>query len=232
MMALAVLSTVAMLKALDGDGRGWWAVYAVSSAAAMLSHYTVVFVLGRPGPTGLRAFPSARRAVVLANVGAAVLFMPWITGFFADLNSSTTPILDALSPFDPYHARLSLEHWLLGYPYSVVPLTKIPTQLGLTIIAGGFAAAVVGHLVRPALAQRLRTAAADRGFILIVLLAISVPLGSALVSAVSTNLFSTRNFAASTPAVALVVAVLIARTHRLVWPACVALMIGGDSSGP
>ena len=45
MIGLAVLSTLAMLIAIDGGKARWWVLYAASSCGAMYSHYTAVFFL-------------------------------------------------------------------------------------------------------------------------------------------------------------------------------------------
>ena len=78
------------------------------SCAAVYTHYTAVFVLGAQLLWLLWAHPEARRPALLANLGAALAFLPWISGLIADLNSPTTKILGALQPFDPPQPRRSL----------------------------------------------------------------------------------------------------------------------------
>ena len=116
MVALALLSTLAMLVAIDDRRARWWALYAASSCAAVYTHYTAVFVLAAQLIWLLWARPEARRPALLANLGAALAFLPWITGLIADLNSPTTKILGALEPFDLDSVRIVLEHWSMGYP--------------------------------------------------------------------------------------------------------------------
>ena len=98
-MALVLLSTLALLAAVD-DGRArWWVVYAAATWGAMYTHYTVVFVLvaqlllaalghprGAPGGAAGQRRRGGRLPALAHRVGA-------------DLESPTTDILSALAPF-------------------------------------------------------------------------------------------------------------------------------------
>ena len=86
--------------------------------------------------------------------------------------------------------------------------------------AGLVAAALRGRLRRP-------TAA----LVLVVVLAVSVPVGEALVSAVGSNLFGTRNLAASWPAFALCLAALLVAAGPRLGIAAAALAIGAFAIG-
>ena len=67
MMGLALASTWALTKAVEGGERRWWLLYAVAGAAALYAHYVAVFVLAAQASWGLWAHPRARRAVAAAN---------------------------------------------------------------------------------------------------------------------------------------------------------------------
>jgi 4-amino-4-deoxy-L-arabinose transferase-like glycosyltransferase len=212
MMALVVLSTLAMLRAAETGSLRWWVVYAAASCAAVYTHYTCVFVLGAQLAWLLWSHPEARRAAILANVGAVAAFLPWATGLANDLTSPTSKILSALSPFTPHDVRLALEHWAIGYPYTwVARLPELPGAPALVLL--GLALALGGAgVARPAAARRgarRRRAARDPQLVLVVLLAASAPVGEALVSAVGTNLFGVRNLAPSWPGLALLLAVAV-----------------------
>src|SRR4051794_13303289 len=165
-MALVVLSTLAMLLAVDGGRRRWWVVSALASAGAMYSHYTVAFALVAQLAWVLWAYPEARKAALLANVGAAVLFLPWLSGLRNDLNSPTQDILSALSPFTAHDVRIALERWVIGYPYVRLPLADVPGVVGLVLVGLGLLAGLVGLVLRhrPTL---------DRRVLLVALLAVS-----------------------------------------------------------
>ena len=116
MMALVLLSTLAMLIAVENGRARWWVVYAVASCAAVYTHYTAVFALGAQFLWLLWAHPEARRFALLANLGALVAFLPWTTGVINDYNSPTRKILSSLSPFNADAVRVSLEGWAIGDP--------------------------------------------------------------------------------------------------------------------
>jgi uncharacterized membrane protein len=207
MMALVVVSTLALLLAVDSGRRRWWVLYAACSLGAAYSHYTCFFVLLAQLAWVLWAHPEARKAAIVANVVAAIGFLPWISGLHNDLTSPTSQILSALSPFNLASIRSILGHWAFGYPYASVPLGDLPGAPALIALA---LALVVGAL---GLALAVRAGRAswrpDRLLGLILLLALSVPVGEALVSLVSTNLFGVRNLAASWPYLGLAFAALL-----------------------
>lgn len=221
MMALTVLSTLSMLLALDTRRTRWWVLYAVASCAAFYTHYTCAFVLLTQLVWVIWVHPEARRPALVASLAAAAGVLPWVPGLINDLRSPTTQILSALSPFTAQDIRLSLEHWAIGFPYVAagglgsLPGTIALVLLGLATIATAAGIAVHAHSV----GLRAWLARFDDRAVLIFLLALSVPVGEALVSAVSTHLFGVRNLAASWPALALASAALVmaagARTRLL-----------------
>jgi len=212
MMAFVLLSTLTMLVAVDDRRTRWWVAYAACSCAAVYTHYTSVFVLGAQLLWLMWAHPEARKPALLANAAAVVAFLPWISGLLKDFDSPTTDILSALQPFDAAHVRISLEHWSVGYPYSLVGLTELPGVVALVLLALAVIVAAAGVLLR---ARALRLP--DRRTLLVLALAVATPVGAALFSAFGgTTLFSTRNIAASWPAFALALsALLVAAGPRL-----------------
>jgi hypothetical protein len=167
--------------------------------------------------------PEARRPALIANVGAAVAFAPWLSGLRGDLSSTTTDILSALQPFTWSYVKTSLMHWAIGYPYAT-PVSRIrdlPGIPGLLLIGLGLALALAGHL--RGLRGRLHL---DRRVALVVVLALSVPIGEAIASAVGSNLLGTRNLAASWPAFALCLAAFLVSAGRRLGVVAAALVIG------
>lgn len=210
MMLMVVLSTLAMLVAVDTRRARWWGFYALFSCAAVYTHYTSVFALAAQLLWVLWAHPSARKPAFVANLGAIVLFLPWTSGLINDFTSPTSRILSALSPFTPNDVRIALEHWSIGYPYASLPLHRLPgvAALGLLALAIVVGLGALGLNVLRA-RSRLRLAVVDRQLVLVVALFLSAPIGEAIASAVSTNLFGVRNLAPSWPGFALLLAALL-----------------------
>jgi uncharacterized membrane protein len=211
MMLLTTLAMLAMLLALDTRRTRWWVVYAVCSCGAFYTHYTSAFVLLAQLVWLLWVHPAARRPALLANLAAAAGVLPWVPGLINDLKSPTTQILSALSPFTVHDVQLSLTHWAIGFPYvEAGGLSRLPGKpalvlLGLAaiIVVAGIAAGIRRLGAKEWLGQF------DRRVLLVFGLAMSVPIGEAVVSAVSTHLFGVRNLAASWPALSLSCSVLI-----------------------
>jgi 4-amino-4-deoxy-L-arabinose transferase-like glycosyltransferase len=212
-VALVVVSTLALLTALDQRRARWWLLYGLCTCAAVYTHYTTVFALGAQLLWLIWAHPEARRTALLANAGAIVAFLPWLPGLIADFGSPTTDILDSLSPFDWHAVRVSLEHWALGHPLVFsprAPLRYLPGVAALMLLGIGVAVALVGVARADFRSHsRFRLAGVNRPLVLILALALATPVGEALVSAVGTNLLTTRNVAVSWPGFAVALAALV-----------------------
>lgn len=215
MMVMVVFSTLSMLAAVDTGRTRWWVLYGITSSAAIYTHYTSVFVLAAQGAWLLWAQPRARRPVVLANVAVAASLLPWLPGLINDFDSPTLKILSALSPFTPYDVRLDVEHWVVGYPYTLAGgLTKLPGTIALVLLACAALLAGAG-LVNRARNHELRADPRARVWLLVVL-ACATPIGEAIVSALGNHIFGVRNLAASWPYLALACsAALIASGPRV-----------------
>ena len=89
----------------------------------------------------------ARRPLVLANVAAVVLYLPWLPSLRGDLDSPTTTILSAFSPLSVDMVRVTLGHWSVGFPYAfptttlndlpgLIPLLMLLVAVALGVHAG------------------------------------------------------------------------------------------------
>ena len=233
-MALVTLSTLALLVAADGGGARWWAVYAAASCAAMLTHYTVAFVLAAQLAWVLWAHPRARRAALVANGGAVLAFLPWLTGLKADLDSPTTDILSALAPVTLDTVSSGLAHWSVGYPYQYAStgLLDLPGPVALVLLGLGVALAVAGLALRVAGEGMGRgLSEIDRGLVLVVVLALATPVGTVLASAIGTNVFGVRNLAGSWPGLALALAALLVACGPRLRVAAVTLVLASFAIG-
>lgn len=205
MMAFVTGSTLAMLMAIDERRARWWVLYGACSCAAVYTHYTSVFVLAAQLMWVLWRHPELRRPAILANLAAAVAFLPWVPGLLADMRSPTTEILSALQPFDWPSVRLSLQHWSIGYPYAIVAsLRDVPGKTALDLLALALFLSLGGGLMRLVRGSSSAAGLLESRTLLLVGLMLATPVGAALFTASGgTAMFSTRNLAASWPGFAL-----------------------------
>src|SRR6478735_8048568 len=176
-VALLLGSTLAMLCAAESGRTRTWVIYGLLTVLAMYTHYTAAFVLAAQLIWLLWAHPDARKPALLANVGAIVLFIPWIPSMLADLDSPTVDVLSALQGDGFAIKRLATEAWAFGYPFTQP--TYIPGHFWTIAITLGVAIAAIAAFVRMGLSLRIRDgvrgrlADADRGMILLVMLALA-----------------------------------------------------------
>lgn len=228
MMALLLASTLAMLTAVDDGRRRWWVLYGLATCLTMYTHYTAAFVLVTQLAWVLITHPRARVPALVATAAAAAAYLPWLTGLGNDLSSPTTDILSALQPFDPYNVGLTALHWSVGYPYATVGMAEVPGVAGLAMLAAALVVAAVGTLARARAAPPSPSAASDdHRLALVVALALATPVAAFAISLVGTNLFSTRNLAASWPALAVAVSALLVAPRRPLRLVAVTLAVGG-----
>jgi hypothetical protein len=227
MTLLVVLSTLALLQALETNERRWWAVFALLEAASMYTHYTAVFVLAAQAVWALLAHPDRRGPLLVSSGAAALLFAPWVPLMIDDSNAPNQRIIGAFEPFGPRTVARNTGRLVDGGPFA--PLTDLPgtpafVMLGLATLIGvaGLALALRRGL-RPDLRSRVS---------LIGALALATPVGASVYSALTVDLYVARNLIASLPYLALALgALLTALPRRAALPALVlalgALAIGG-----
>jgi Dolichyl-phosphate-mannose-protein mannosyltransferase len=209
MVFLLLCSTLSMLLAVERGGRRWWVAYALFTCATAYTHYTAIFVMAVQFAWVLWAHPEARRPAIVAAVAAAVGFLPWASGLKGDLDSPTTEILSMLSPFDLDSIKTSLEHWVLGFPYaSAGGLRALPGVPALLLLAAALVVGAAGAVTSPVPPRRWFHDPGRR-LALVAALALATPVGEAVASLIGSNVFGTRNLAASWPYLALLGAALL-----------------------
>ena len=201
-------------------------------ARAVYTHYTSVFALARAaclGPVGAsrgrrpRARRHGRRGGRLPALALRAQGRP---GLAHDGHPLHPPAVRRRG-----YVRSSFVHWAIGFPY-LTPGTSVGDLPGRrrrsSRSRSRWRSRVAGLLARGA----PRTPSApDRRLVLVIVLAASVPAGEALVSAVGSNLFGTRNLAASWPAFALCLAALLVAAGPRLGIAAAALAIGAFAVG-
>ena len=233
MMAAVAFSTLSMLLALDTGKVRWWVLYGLSSCVAMYSHYSAAFVLIAQAIWLLWRQPQARRAVILANLGAAALYAPWIPGWIKDTHSVTIPIINALVPFTPGYVRTSVEQWAFGYPYLEIHQAPGVTfaalaGVGVLVALGGLGARAVMLARRaPGSARALPRGLLSERAVLILVLAASTFVGELIYSAFGTHVLDSRDLNASWPALAVSIGILVAAAGPVLGALSCALILSG-----
>jgi mannosyltransferase len=226
MTLLVVLSTIALLKAIETNDRRWWAALAVFDAAAMYSHYTSVFVLAAQAGWALWTQRELRRPLLLAHAGAALLYAPWLPFLMEDQDAPAQKVIGALEPFGAATAVRNLGRLADGSPYA--PLTDLPGTPAFALLGAAAAIGLAGLVWRargkgrPPVPQRV---------VLIAVLALAAPLGAGLYSALSDDMFVVRNLISSLPALALAFAALLTALPRVPAVAALALAFGALGLG-
>lgn len=204
MAFFVALSTVAIVKATRTDSVRWWALYAVSAAAAAYTGYTAVFLLVVQASWSLWVRRTRLMRPLLANATIVALYLPWVP----HVHAKQLEVIGALEPFTLHNALQDVLRIIPGYPYA--SLSAIPTVPGLVIVltsgvVGALALAISRRRAQPQGPSRLR----QHNLPLICALAAAAPVGVALYSSVSTDIWDARDLYASVPAAALVLATLI-----------------------
>jgi 4-amino-4-deoxy-L-arabinose transferase-like glycosyltransferase len=141
MAFLAVLSTYCILRAADGDGRGWWIGFAAAAAASTYTHYTAAAVVAADVGWVLVFRPHARRAAVIAGAAAALALAPWL----ASGPNASAPGVSALFPFTAKDVAKTLAKVASGHPF--LPLHELPGTVGVVLLAAAALAVAAGVLL-------------------------------------------------------------------------------------
>ena len=187
---LLTLSTLAMLLALDTRRRRWWVVFAFATAAAFLTHYTALFVLLTQATWALWAARERWREIVIANAGAAVLWLPWLPSYVNQRDNPGIEAIGTLYRLTPSEFFEGIATVLAGHPFR--PLADLPGAVALLLIGAGVSVGIV-ILVRRGLTRPARQV------ILIAALAVATPLGVLVYQALGNDIYAPRNMIASLP---------------------------------
>jgi 4-amino-4-deoxy-L-arabinose transferase-like glycosyltransferase len=209
-LVLVLLSTLALLRALDTGRFTWWAAYAVCSCAAMYTHYPAVFVLAAQFGWAFWTRPAARRALLAANVAAAVGYLPWLPTLMDNAGSPGSDVIGFLHPFTLDNVRTDLGRWFFGHPY--ISLTSMPGPVATVMLGAGLAAGLLGLALKARRGVRSHDALGlSSGLVLVLVLAVATPVLIALYSTIGDSVWGSRYLVASWPGLALAVGALLTR---------------------
>jgi hypothetical protein len=225
-IALLLASTLAMLYAASTKRTGWWVAYGAFSCAAMYSHYTVAFVLLAQLGWLAWAHRGELRPALIANVGAAVLYLPWLPSALEDFDSPTIGILQQLQGDGFGVKRAATELWAFGYPgasIDVAPGRLLVLVAVVAIIAAAAAGLRRWWRGRPDGASR---PAISRGMVLVLALALATPVAEVVMLALGTDIYGARNLNTSSGGLALAIGGILAASGPLIAAICGVAVLG------
>jgi 4-amino-4-deoxy-L-arabinose transferase-like glycosyltransferase len=196
---LAVLSALALINAVERRSRGWWAAYAVVTAAMLYTHYTAVFVIAVEALWALWRHRDQLVSLALAYLGALVLFAPWLPHY-----QSTPVAYDKLAAVVGIHEWSAFLQWADGSPQEL-PHT-FPGTFALILLGVAAGIGLAGAILARATPWR------DPAVSLVGALAVGVPVAVLVYGLFGDELFVyPRNMLAALPFAALALAWLISR---------------------
>jgi 4-amino-4-deoxy-L-arabinose transferase-like glycosyltransferase len=223
MTLLVVLSTLALVQALDRNDRRSWAVLAVLEAGAMYTHYTSVFVIAAQTGWALWTRRDLVKPLLLSQVAAAALYLPWVPFLLEDREAPAQKVIGILEPFGLETAARHLARLADGGPF-----TSLSDQPGVAALILLGVAALIGVAGLGLRGTRGTRPVSDR-VVLIAALAFAAPVGAALYSLLSDDMFVVRNLVSSLPALLLGFAGLLTALPRAA--AAVALTLAFTAIG-
>jgi hypothetical protein len=228
-MFFCLAASVTLLLALSRDNWWWWVAYALSSAAAIYTHYNAIFVLGALLVWAFFARPEARRALVAANLGAIVLFAPWFGEFLKDKDSTAAKLTEALHPLTLANVKLDLGRWSVGHPFT--PTADVPGHLAMVLIGAGLLLGAAGLALRIGRGGFERIWPPRSGVVLVAILAAAAPVGAAVYSLFGDTIFTFRALITSWPGLALAMGGLVMAGLRPIRIVAATLLVGGYAIG-
>jgi mannosyltransferase len=215
-LLLTALSTLALLAAVYKGRPHQWALFALASWAALMSHYTAIFPLAAQAAWAVWAHREHLRPLAVAHAAIGAGLLPWLPSFLADRDADFQSAIETVWPFTPSFFLRSLAGGVVGNSY--VGLPEIPGEAALALLAGGLLLALPGASRAISLLRRRDTA-------LILMIALAAPVGAALYSLFFSSVFVPRTLLPSLPALCLVLGLFLTAGPRLLSAAAVAFVI-------
>ncbi|MGI8557196.1 MAG: glycosyltransferase family 39 protein [Solirubrobacteraceae bacterium] len=221
MVFFVVISTLALLRAVETRSSRWWLVYALASAAAAYSHYTSIFVLVVQAVWSVWMCRERISQLLGANALVALLYAPWLP----HVRGKELAVIGALHPLGVHTVLADISRALVAHPSA--PLGAVPGAPALIAIGICLLVGLAGG-TRRWRASSIRLCPRS---VLIAALAVATPVGLLLYSLLSTDLFLPRGLLASLPAAALLLAAILslnsARVTALLGGVVLAVLLFG-----
>ena len=206
LLVLVPLSTLALLRGLDGGGTKWWVVYWAVTTLTLYTHYAAGLAVAVQVVWALVVARSHRPAIFAVNAAVLLAFLPWIP----EVEESALGVSSAGLTLE----TLLTEPLRVAFGTPAIDAVDVPGLLGLVLLAVADAVALVAFLV-----MRERRSAADRAPIrreywLLAALIAGVPLLTYLYSAIDLSIYSPRNLITILPYLCVGAGLVIAALPR------------------
>ena len=86
------------------------------------------------------ARPQSRRPLLLANLGAVLLYLPWVPELLDDRHEPAGTVIEQVHPLTFTNARIDLGQWSIGHP--VLGVTHMPGRVAILLILAALALVV------------------------------------------------------------------------------------------
>jgi mannosyltransferase len=144
--ALVVLSTVALLTALEHRRFRWWALYVVAAVAAIYTHYIAALILIPQAVWALVTHRESIREQLIAGAVIVVAWLPWLPSFRVQAHHSAMEGArgSALTPVTLSNVFQVTGRTLIGHPF--VALRHLPGIVPMVLLSAlllGLLAALV-----------------------------------------------------------------------------------------
>lgn len=203
---LTLLSTLALMNAIERNQVRWYVGFSLLCAAAMYTHYTAVFILLAQVLWALIYFRDLRLRILASVVAAFVLYIPWISQYLADSASPGSRTIENFRPFGLAVLGQDLQHWLLETP--VTNSKVLTSSLTYLVLAAGIAIAITGLCLRRSDRLRVSRMRPSKELVLVGMLGLLPVALAAVASALIVTVFQPKTLAVSWPAVALLLGYL------------------------
>lgn len=230
---LSCASLVALLAASDRGGKARWALWSLLAAAAVMSHYTAVFVVVAGAAWALLARPDSRRQLALGALASLALVAWWIPSLLTQWGhaGSEARRIGNLAPLSLSTLSDISTRALIGHPLKsslqTTPTGLIPGRPALIMILAGLALAGIALAVGWS-RERRRPARPRAETLLLAACALATPVGLVMLSLEpGKTLLLPRNLICSVPPFAALLALAISRLRSPLALASTVLISGG-----